>query len=386
MLAVHFGAGNIGRGFIGALLSQSGYKVCFVDVQAPLVEALKERQRYLVHLLGERSQTLEVTGVTALDSRIESDRVVKAIAQADIVTTAVGPHILPVIAPIISEGLSLRLQERGAPLNIIACENMLGGSTRLKEEVVSYLGKERSGELEGNVGFPDAAVDRIVPLQSGNDLLEVSVEPFYEWVVDQREIVGNLPPIEGITYVDDLTPYVERKLFTVNTGHAVCAYTGYVLGQKTIFEAMKDPQVRETVSGALEETGRLLIAKHGFEAQKQQDYMEKILARFLNPSITDPVSRVGRAPLRKLGPSDRLVGPALQMVERGMEPKCLAAGIAAALLFHDPEDQEAIQLNKMIEKEGPAKTLQEVGEVSSDSILIPMVEEFFLKWREKSVT
>ena len=36
--AIHFGGGNIGRGFIGELLVRSGYEVTFVDVADALVE------------------------------------------------------------------------------------------------------------------------------------------------------------------------------------------------------------------------------------------------------------------------------------------------------------------------------------------------------------
>ena len=43
--AVMYGGGNIGRGFIGATLSQSGYKVTFIDVAEPVVKALQEKEQ-----------------------------------------------------------------------------------------------------------------------------------------------------------------------------------------------------------------------------------------------------------------------------------------------------------------------------------------------------
>lgn len=373
MLAVHFGAGNIGRGFIGSLLNRSGYEVCFIDVNTPLVEEIRERRAYTVCLLGEEVKRIDVNNVTALNSRTEPEGVIEAIAEADVVTTAVGASVLKAVAPILAEGLRLRLRKGGGYLNVVACENMLGGSSLLKTFVTDGLREEERQEIDSLVGFPDAAVDRIVPDQTGNDLLEVTVEPFYEWIVDQSRIKGPVPSIEGITYVDDLQPYIERKLFTVNTGHAICAYLGYVQGHGTVLESIADATVRKTVSGALEETGKLLVQKHGFDPGNHRKYMESILERFENPHLTDPVTRVARSPIRKLGRKDRLLGPALQMADYGIEPNHLAIGIAAALRYDDPGDMEAADLQRLIELDGPAGALQEIGDIPLEHPLIQRV-------------
>ncbi|MBZ6373149.1 MAG: mannitol-1-phosphate 5-dehydrogenase, partial [Microbacterium hominis] len=53
MKAVHFGAGNIGRGFVGLLLHDGGYELVFSDVAASLVDAINATYSYTVHEVGE---------------------------------------------------------------------------------------------------------------------------------------------------------------------------------------------------------------------------------------------------------------------------------------------------------------------------------------------
>ena len=209
--AVHFGAGNIGRGFIGLLLSQAGYHVSFVDVAAPLVDDINTLGKYNVQIFGEAEKTL-VENVSAINSNENLDALLDAIVEADIVTTAIGPNILKFIAPNIAKGLTKRVATNKTPLNIIACENMVGGSTVLKNFVYQNLPDDVKPAVEKLIGFPDAAVDRIVPLQKNDEKLLVKVEPYAEWDVDSKGVVGDLPAIKGMTLVDNLGAYIERKL------------------------------------------------------------------------------------------------------------------------------------------------------------------------------
>jgi mannitol-1-phosphate 5-dehydrogenase len=163
VLAVHFGAGNIGRGFIGQLLHESGYDIVFVDVRDDVVEALKTQGRYDVILADENEEHIAVDRVTALHSARDAEEVTARLAEADLVTTAVGPSILPVIAPAIAAGLVKRARLEGAPVNVIACENMIGASQALKGYVLEHVSEEERERVEEISGFPNAAVDRIVP-------------------------------------------------------------------------------------------------------------------------------------------------------------------------------------------------------------------------------
>lgn len=372
MRAIHFGAGNIGRGFIGQLLQQAGYEVWFVDVNKELVDEINSRQSYTIRLAEEGEKSVEVTGVRAIHGQNEEE-VAKAIVKADLVTTAVGPNILGLIAPVIAKGISLRFRENQAPLNVIACENMIGGSTKLKTLVYEALDEKERATAEQLIGFPDAAVDRIVPLQKHDDKLLVMVEPFFEWVVNRSQVVGAIPEIAGVTYVNDLKPYIERKLFTVNTGHAMIAYLGYFLGLETIDQAIRDEYVYQVARGALGETGALLVAKHGFDPVEHDRYIQKILSRFQNPYISDEVTRVGRSPLRKLSPEDRLVSPARQALDCQIEPAHLATGIAAALRFDFIEDQEAQELNASIQEQGIGQTIARYTGIAPDAPLFQQI-------------
>lgn len=374
MKSVHFGAGNIGRGFIGQVLNEAGYETTFVDVQDKIVDALKKEQQYDVILADESEKHFTVDKVTALHSEKDSETVVEKLAEADLITTAVGPNVLQIISELLAEGLTTRAKNGGSPVNVIACENMVGGSEALHEYMMQHIDSSDVDAVKEVTGFPNAAVDRIVPQQS-TEGLDVTVEPFYEWVVDESQVIGEKPDVDGITYVQDLSPYIGRKLFTVNTGHASVAYLGYANGLPTIAEAVENESVRERVSGVLDETGRLLVEKHGFDEEEHEKYKQKILSRFSNPYISDEVTRVARTPMRKLGREERLVSPALQLLDLGHEPTHLAEVISAVLRYDDPQDEEAVELQELVRERGERVALSQCAEVEEDHPLVELVLE-----------
>ncbi|MFU1792629.1 mannitol-1-phosphate 5-dehydrogenase [Paenibacillus azoreducens] len=372
MKALHFGAGNIGRGFIGLLLSQSGYEVVFSDVNESLVQSLQERGSYTVSIADENGERIPVHGVRAIDGR-DLALVAEEMATADLVTTAVGVPILKHIAPGIAAGIKLRIERGGSPFHIIACENAIGASTQLKEHVMGLLSLEEKQQAASIAAFPDSAVDRIVPLQHHEDPLAVTVEPFYEWVINRSQMFPGAKEISGVHYVDDLIPYIERKLFTVNTGHCSAAYAGYRKRYDTIQEAMKDEEVVGLVTGALQETGSMLVRAYGFDAAEHEAYIHKIVDRFRNPYLSDEVIRVGRSPIRKLSPDDRLVRPALRAWEQGGNIGHLTKVMALALKFDYAGDPEAARLQGLIGEKGVRRAFAEVSGLESDHALTQRV-------------
>ena len=93
MRAVHFGAGNIGRGFIGEVLAANGFSIDFVDINDVLIDALCARGEYEIELAGvARSRSrVRVQGVSGINSKKDPQAVTEAIARADLITTAIGP-------------------------------------------------------------------------------------------------------------------------------------------------------------------------------------------------------------------------------------------------------------------------------------------------------
>lgn len=362
MKAVHFGAGNIGRGFVGLLLHHAGYDLVFADVADALIQRLKEADSYEVHEVGDDPRTHVVRGFSALNSAAEPEALTDAIASADIVTTAVGAHILKFVAPAIAAGVAARPAGAGR-LAVMACENAINGTDILAAEVrKAYPGTD----LDERVIFANTAVDRIVPNQDPAAGLDVTVENFYEWAIETPPFGDAHPDIPGVTWVPDLEPYIERKLFTVNTGHATSAWFGYEAGIEKISDALADPGVLAKVRAVLVETASLIVDKHGVPAQTQAAYVEKILKRFANPALPDTTLRVGRAPLRKLSRNDRFISPASQLAERGMGHAALLEAIGAGLRFDPSDDPEAVELQALLATATAAEVVATVTGLAPD--------------------
>ncbi|OCG18179.1 mannitol-1-phosphate 5-dehydrogenase [Gilliamella sp. WF3-4] len=378
MQALHFGAGNIGRGFIGKLLSDAGVHVTFADVNQQIIDDIAKRHEYPVNVVGEQSTTEIVKNVDAINST--SSEVIDHIAKVDLLTTAVGPQILARIATIVAQGIIARHKQGNAkPLNIIACENMVKGTHHFKQEIFKTLPVELHEWVNTHIGFVDSAVDRIVPPATSKtgDILEVTVETFSEWIVDETQFIGKIPHIKGMEPVDNLMAFIERKLFTLNTGHAITAYLGFYHNIATIRDAILDERIRLIVRGAMEESGLVLIKRYNFDDQKHIAYIEKILSRFENPYLQDDTARVGRQPIRKLGVNDRLIKPLLGTFEYQVQNTNLLIGIAAALNYRNDDDEQAVELADLIANKGVKAAFTEISGIENNNIIVQKVEELY---------
>lgn len=376
--AIQFGAGNIGRGFIGAVLSEAGYRVVFADVVEELLDTINTRGEYVVHVTDTESRDILIRNISAVNSA--SNAAVKAVVKAEIITTAVGLRILKFVAPTIAKGLAAR-KEAGveSPLNIVACENGLRATSQLKELVFNQIDPSLKEWAEAHVGWPDAAVDRIVPPVRCDMPLDVAVEDYFEWDVERSSFVGAIPEIPGMTPVDNLEAYVERKLFTLNTGHAAAAYLGKMKGLGTIGESIADPVILPIVREVMQQSGEGLVRKFGFDHSAHFAYIEKILRRFSNPYLKDDVLRVGREPIRKLAPNDRLILPVLTAKSFSLPYDKILLAIGAALHFNNPEDPQSVELLASIASEGlEATVVKYTGLIPTD----PLVGEIVRAYKE----
>ena len=372
MQALHFGAGKIGRGFIGALLRQSGYSVVFADALPQVVDAINCEGGYNIHLLDSQKVVQRIDGVSALLA--SSDLAVQKVAEVDVITTAVSMSRLADVAAVIARGLERRFAVgTTAPLNILCCENGIRATSHLRTLVAELIDLNVVGQ---NVGFVDCCVDRIVPIVTMENPLDVAVEPYFEWCIDRTAVVGQLPTLTAAHFVDDIDAYVSRKLFTLNTAHCTTAYLGAHKGYKYIHEAICDAEIREIVLGVMRESGSALVKRFLLPMDEQMTYAETILSRFANEHLGDTVSRVSRDPKRKLSPQLYFSYPIAMALECGVKVDHLAMAVAAALAFRSNDDAQSIELGAMIDSFGVENTVREVCKIDDSGVLALVAERY----------
>ncbi len=380
--AVVFGAGSVGRGFLGQLFSESGYEVVFVDVDAPLVAALAARGSYKLRLSGVvKVEELTIGPVRAVDGR-DVAAVVKEVARASLMATAVGARALAAIAKPIAQGLAVRwAAENTVPLNVILCENLHDAPEQLHTAIQANLPETLWTALDARVGLVPAVIARMSPVptpeQRAEDPTLIVAEPYKVIPVDREAFVGAIPQVVGMVAVAPFEAYTARKLFIHNAAHALLGYLGFQRGHTFGYEALDDPWILERVQGALEESARALMGAYGFEAVAMREHLDYMLTRFANRALADPVDRLARDPLRKLAPGDRLVGAARLAEAHGIRPEWLAWGIAAALAYDNPEDEHSVRLQAQVRERGVAGALRDVCGIEPAESLGSLVLERF---------
>jgi len=382
---VQFGAGNIGRGFIGHLLWESGYTTVFVEVFQELVDSLRQRGSYPLRLLAKDGNASEfsIDRIRVL-STTQTEEIARAIAASSVAFTAVGVKNLSHVAPFLAEGIRLMAKERRVDcFNVFLCENMMDAPQKLREAVLDMLERKEHSFLEEKVGFVGTVVARMVPVMGERfgieDPLCVVAESYHRLPCDAEAIRGPVPHIAGLLPVKNFPAEVDKKLFIHNLGHAVLAYLGYLKGHEFIHQAAGDEEIRKRLEGALEETQRAIV--HKYPELSENDlavFSNDLIERFANPAMMDTVRRVGRDPLRKLSPQDRLVGAVRLCLSQDVFPSNILFSVGAALLYDWAEDPEAARLQKMLQDSGPEGVLESVcGLKEEDESIRTVVDAYY---------
>jgi mannitol-1-phosphate 5-dehydrogenase len=389
--AVQFGAGNIGRGFMGQLFQEAGYKTVFVDVSDSLVGIMNERGRYILRLLDaytKQERDITIDNFEAVSTR-DFTKVVGILSETDIVGTAVGVKNLESIAPFIAEGAHARYKRGGGPLDIYLCENIQTAAEILKRAVIKFVPADLLNWVEENIGFVGTVVARMVPPASdrfgARDPLFVVADAYHKLPYDGKALRATPPDIDGIKPVRNFQAEVERKIFTYNLGHAALGYLGYLKGYRYVHEPFSDEFLYSLFEGALDEISEGLLKMYPMDLvrEEQDEIRRDIDIRFGNPLLMDPVQRVARDPIRKLGSTDRLIGSARLCLAHNINPKNIAVVCAAALCYDDGRDLEAVKLQRHIGTEGVEKTLEDISGVNKNEMLGKMIVESYTDLQKK---
>lgn len=387
--AIQFGAGNIGRGFIGHLLWESGYRIVFVEAYPELVNLLNSRSKYPLRLLEKNGQEKNVTISNLIAYQTdERDKISKAVAASSIIFTAVGVKNLPAVAPLVADGIQLRLKENPYPLNILLCENLKDAPQFFKHEVGTHLNEEGKKFLQEKVGFVGTVVARMVPVMGKrfgvDDPLFIVAEAYHKLPYDAIAVKGSLPEISGLKPVQNFPSEVDKKLFIHNLGHATLAYFGYLKGYEYIHQAIADQEIKNLLDDVLKETSTAILRKYpDLDRNEVNEFVEDLKERFFNPLLMDTVYRVGRDPIRKLGEDDRIIGGIALCQSQKVFPDAILKVAGIALIYDYNQDADAVKLQNMIKNEGIKEVIHKLCGMDPESDIGEKIIQSYHQFRER---
>lgn len=309
-----FGAGKIGRSFIGQLFSCGGYEVVFIDINKLMIDELNRRNNYNVIIKGEREELLNVKNVRGVYAWDEQ-RVLAEIASAEILAVSIGQNGLPGIIPLIAKGLLFRYyNDPKQALDIIIAENLRNAADYFRIELIKLLPADYP--FEQLVGLIETSIGKMVPIMSNmdveDDILQVLSESYNDLILDKIAFKNSIPQIAGLSPKENIKAWVDRKLFIHNLGHATTAYLGYICNPNFIFlyEALEVPEIFSAVRETMFQAATILHKKYpaDFTMEALVDHIDDLLSRFQNRALGDTIFRVGCDLTRKLGSRDRLAG------------------------------------------------------------------------------
>ena len=384
MKLVVFGAGNIGRSFIGQLFSHAGFEVVFIELDRSVVTAMNERRSYdvIVKETGTADRRIRVENVRAVHAADEA-AIARELRSATIAATAVGKAALPDVARVVARNL----KHRDSALDVILAENDRDARSTVLRAVSDAAG---TGALS-LLGIVETSIGKMVPIMPERvrraDPLLVFAEPYNTLVVDRAGFKNGVPDVDGIVAVENIRAYVDRKLYVHNLGHASIAYLGNRVSPQTraLADLLEIEDVRSGAIAAMSEAADALASEYAADLPRDalSDHIEDLMRRFSNSALGDTVYRVGRDVPRKIGKSDRITGAALVCASHGRPFDAITRVFHAALAFHACDDDGRLyvtdeQFRTVSMPRGPEHIVRRVVGLSEDDRVETVVAELFL--------
>ncbi len=408
--AVQIGAGKIGRGFLAQLFQQGGYDTTFVDIDTALVERLNARRSYPLRLLtGDATEAFTVQNFRALPAH-DTAAVTDALRHADLISVSVGVANLPDAARTLTDGINARATSHRAPVDIFICENQWHAAPILRTYIAPHIAPHAQAYFDTHTGLVEAVIGRTVPAPSAallaEDPLLLVAEAVVEIPVARDMMRGPVPNLPGLLLAPDIEAYEARKLYLHNMAHAALAYLGQSRRIEYIWQCTERADVAQVCRGAMYESSASLAAEYGFTLDELHRYCDNLMARFANPALGDTTARVAADPIRKLRPTDRLIGAANLCLKHDISPVYISHAIASAvtsatasiLRENDPRyielrSQIAVKYRRDQPSQMWARTLQTLSNVPEGSPLSTQILSNYRviefpntsEWKEESL-
>jgi mannitol-1-phosphate 5-dehydrogenase len=339
-----FGAGKIGRSFIGQLFGKAGYETVFVDIDKNIIDLLNARRSYRIIIKGATEEYYHIEHVRAIHF-LDRPKVIEEILTSDLIALSVGQQGMLAVIALLAEGIKKRQETiPGRPVDIIIAENIINGDKYLKEHLLPFLGE--NFPVDSYIGLIETSIGKMVPLMTAEDMaedpLQIFAEPYNTLILAGRSFKNPVPDIPGLAPKDNMKAWVDRKLFIHNLGHAACAYFGYLKhpDRHFMYEVLADSEIHRQTYQVMHESAQILLRKYPaeFTAAQMEDHINDLLERFQNRALKDTVFRVGCDLKRKLGPEDRLVYPLREAHKAGLPAEKILYALICGFYFRAKDE------------------------------------------------
>ncbi|KAL7709662.1 mannitol dehydrogenase [Lotmaria passim] len=351
------------------------------------VYAPEERKKLLDYLADPRIRIVSLT-VTEGGYNIDETKGCFDLTNKNVKADLANPTQPQTAFGYIVEGLRLRHERNVDPFTVMSCDNLRHNGDVAKKAILGYAyARDRAlGEwIEANVCFPNSMVDRITPattpkmrrylnkLTGLDDLQPVIGEDFNQWVIEDKFRVRPAWERVGLELSDNVPGYENTKVRILNSSHLMLTFSGLLLGYRTVHEALGDKDIFRLVENALDND----VLPTLDSPMDKVAYKNKVLSRFMNPSIADQLLRIAGDGCSKV--QVFWTNNVIALLEQKRDVSNFAFGIACFLKYLEGKDCNGATFAVVEPKLNPSwKEL-----IASSDLSAPLSLNAFDPWRNR---